>query len=165
MMFDALLVACCGYAFLRGGAPERIAGGSFIVAYLTTLASYSASTVRFYRVEQAVLATDFILLLVLVGLALRADRGWPMVVAGLQLDTVGAHLVRGMDLQVIRVAYALMLAIWSYPMLLVLAVGTFRHQRRLKEQGYDLAWTIPGGAKHADTCAKTATDFQHGSAG
>ena len=130
-------------------------------ATFATATGYSALSVRFVRTESAVLATDAALLVILVGVALSAARGWPMVLAGLQLDTVGAHLVRMQDLGMSRVAYALMLAIWSYPMLILLAVGTFRHQRRLKDQGYDLAWTVPRRPEPAGAPAKTASDIQH----
>lgn len=141
LLFDALLLATCAYALWRGGAPERIAAGAMVVAYLGTLASYGPLASRFAQVETGVLIVDTVLLIVLVTVALKADRAWPMALAALQLDSVGVHLTRVLDLQMIRVTYALMLAMWSYPMLLLLAVGTWRHCRRSGRGGGDLAWS------------------------
>ncbi len=142
IVFDALLVSACGYALWRGGSPERIVGGSLILAYVATLVSYSALANRFFGVERGVFAVDVVLLAVLIAVAIRADRAWPLVVAALQLDTVGAHVVKTFDVGMIRVTYALLIAIWSYPMLLALGFGTFRHQLRLRRDGYDLSWCM-----------------------
>lgn len=142
ILFNALLLVCCGYALARGGAPERIVGGSLLAAYAATVLSYAELSVRFDEVEITVLSVDAILLSVLVAVALCADRFWPLMVAGLHLTTVGAHLLKYFDINMIRVTYALMIAVWSYPMLILLAIGTWRHRRRLSTHGYDLAWTI-----------------------
>lgn len=157
LLFGGLLAACCLYALWRGGAPERVVGMSLLAATFGTAMGYSALPVRFLQAENMVLVIDILLLSVLVGVALRADRGWPLALAGLQLDTVGAHLVRMQDLGMSRVAYALMLAIWSYPMLVLLAIGTARHQRRLKDLGHDLAWMVPRQAERFGPSGETAT--------
>lgn len=151
MLFNALLVLSCGYALWRGGPPERVVGGSLALAAVSTILSYSPLAVRFRAVETGLLATDLILLAVLVGVALRADRGWPLALTALQLDTVGAHLVKAIDGKVIEVTYALMLSAWSYPMLVLLALGTWRHRRRCVRHGHDRAWSAS--AIEADTPA------------
>lgn len=143
IIFDALLLGSCAYALLRGGAPERIVAGSLLAAYAATLLAYSELPTRFDRVEMAVLLVDAVLLCVLVAVALRADRAWPLLVAGLHLTTIGAHLIKFFDVNMIRVTYAVMIAAWSYPMLVLLAVGTWRHRRRLRFRGYDYPWTLP----------------------
>lgn len=142
IIFTVLLIGSCGYALWRGGAPERIVGGALLAAFVATLATYSELAGRFDSVELGVLIVDAVLLAVLVAVALRADRGWPFLLAGLHLCSVGAHLLKFLDVNMIRVTYALMIAIWSYPMLIALAVGTHRHRLRLQRQGYDLAWSI-----------------------
>lgn len=144
LLFTALLVGCCGYALWRGGAPERIIGAALALAFVATVLSYSELPVRFVGVETGILIVDFILLTVLVAVALRADRGWPLLLAGLHLSSVGAHLLKYLDVNMIRVTYAIMIGGWSYPMLIALAIGTRRHQLRLRRQGYDLAWSIRG---------------------
>jgi len=141
LFFDGLLFSCCCYALVRGGPPERIVGGSLLAAYAATLVSYSDLALRFYHVEYDTFAIDIALFFVLVAVALRADRGWPLLLAGLQLDAVGAHVLKLFDVQMIRVTYALMMAIWSYPMIVALGIGTWRHRRRFKTRDFDRAWS------------------------
>jgi len=148
MLFTALLIGCCGYALWRGGAPERIVGAALAAAYVATVLTYSSLPQRFVAVEIGTLAVDLTLLVVLVAVAVCADRFWPFIVGGLHLSSVGAHLLKYLDVNMIRVTYALMIAMWSYPMLIALAIGTRRHQLRLKRQGYDLAWTVRDGHEH-----------------
>ncbi len=143
LLFNALLALSCGYALWRGGLPERIVSGALVLAALATTVSYSPVAVRFRAVELGLLATDLMLLAILVVVALRADRAWPLALAALQLDTVGAHLAKAIDGEVIEVTYALMISVWSYPMLILLAIGTWRHRRRLARHGYDLGWCAP----------------------
>jgi len=66
-----------------------------------------------------------------VTVALRSKRFWPLWVAGLQLTTSLGHILKGIDPDLLPRAYGAALQFWSYPILLILAVGTFRTQRRL----------------------------------
>lgn len=145
--FSALLFLSSGYAIWRGGAPERIVGWAMILAYVATLFSHSAFAGRFTHVEIGVLIVDTALFVVLMIVVLRADRGWPFLVAGLHIATLGAHAVRLLKPEIIQVTYAVMLSMWSYPMVIALAVGTHRHQQRLRAFGYDLDWSLPLPAK------------------
>lgn len=140
--FATLLLISSGYAMWRGGAPERAVGASMLAAYVATLFSHSEFAVRFTDVEFGVLTIDIILMVVLMAIALKADRGWPMLLAGLHLTTVGAHAVRIIEPAMIEVTYAVMLSMWSYPMVVALAVGTWRHRRRLMAVGYDRDWSM-----------------------
>jgi hypothetical protein len=141
LAFWALLIGACGYALWRGGAPERIVGASLLAAAAASVVTLTELRSRFFELEVGVLVVDVVLLAVLVAVALRADRFWPLVLAGFQLNTVGAHLFKLFHVDMIRITYALMIAIWSYPMLVTLAVGTWRHRLRVEAQGYDLAWS------------------------
>ncbi|MBW8910321.1 MAG: hypothetical protein JF564_00090 [Sphingomonas sp.] len=141
-LFNMMLAISCGYALKLGGPPERIVGGSLLIAALATALSFSPIASRFLNVEIGVLLTDLVLLVTLVVVAIHADRGWTLVLAGLQLDTVGAHFVKAINPQLLTVTYALMIAGWSYPMVILLAIGTHRHRRRLRARGYDPSWRL-----------------------
>lgn len=142
LVFNLLLLGSCGYAILRGGAPERITGWLLIGAtILTPLAARGLST-RYMQAELGIFVVDMVLLVALVIIALKADRFWPMVLAAMQLDTTAVHILKLFDEDLIRITYALMIAAWSYPMLLVLAIATVRHRRRLAQFGEDRAWSL-----------------------
>ena len=84
-----------------------------------------------------------VLIVALIVVALKADRLWPMALAALHLDATAVHILKLFDSEVIQVTYAVMIVMWSYPMLLILAIGTLRHRRRLARFGEDRAWRQP----------------------
>lgn len=141
ILFNVLLLATCGYAIMRGGTPEKLTGWLLIAAAgLTFVTGWRPA--MFQQVEITMFLIDLTLLAGLVVIALKADRLWPMVLAAFQLDSAAIHILKLVDADMISITYALMVAIWSYPMLLILAIGTLRHQRRLAQFGEDRAWSL-----------------------
>jgi hypothetical protein len=141
VVFNALLLVCCGYAFLRGGAPERIGAGIYLFGTALTVAAAWESSNRFGSLEVGILVVDIAALAAFVVLALRANRFWPLWVAALQLLATAGHLAKLLEPNMIRWAYAFLLGAGSYPTLLLFALGTFRHQQRLKKFGVDRSWS------------------------
>ena len=140
LVFSSLLSLVALFAVLRGGAPERIVGVALLLAFAATVGLQQPFATRFLSIEWGVFAADAILLVVLVGVALYADRFWPLWLAAFQtLGTLG-HLVRGLDHGIAPVAYAILLASWSYPMILLLAIGTARHINR-RRRGRARDWS------------------------
>ena len=68
--------------------------------------------------------------------ALQSDRFWPLWIAGLQLTTILGHIVRAVDSGLFPRAYGAALMFWGYPIVLILAVGTWRSHRRLRHAGF-----------------------------
>jgi hypothetical protein len=136
-----LLIAGCGYAFIRGGAPERI--GMAIIAGNAVLTFFlvSAPPIRFRGVEVGVFSVDVLAFFSFVALALRANRFWPIWVSALLGLGVLGSLAMMLHPRVIPWAYAVVLSIWSYPILLLVAIGVHRHRRRLIRNGADPSWT------------------------
>jgi len=141
MVFNALLFSSCGYALWRGAAPERAAAAIMLAATVATVVAFRAGPTRFSSVEAGVLAVDVATLLAFVALALRAQRYWPMWIAALQVDAVVTHLAILVAPRAMPWAYAVLIAGWSYPSVLLLAAGTLRHRQRLSRYGDDPAWS------------------------
>jgi hypothetical protein len=142
-IFLILLIGTCAYALWRGGAPERIAAAAMLAACVGSAIVRSDVELRFTQIETGLFLIDILLLAILFAVALKADRGWPMLVTALHLATVGAHAVKLVDPGMIRVTYVVMIAFWSWPMVLALAIGTWRHRSRLTARGHDLDWSLP----------------------
>lgn len=142
-VFVALLLLCCGYALWRGGGPERFAASAMLSATAVSALVRASIDQRFIEMEAGLLFVDGLLLVILIAIAFRADRGWPLLVAGLHLVTVGAHVIKIVKPDMIRVTYAVMITFWSYPVLIALAAGTCRHRQRLRHHGFDRDWSIP----------------------
>ena len=140
-VFLALLIASCVYAFTKGGAPERIGMAVYAAGSVLTYVAVSAPPIRFQGVEVGVFIIDVCVLTSFILLALRANRFWPIWVSALQGLGVLGSLAMLLHPRVIPWAYAVVLSIWSYPILLLMAVGTHLHQRRLTRSGVDPSWT------------------------
>jgi hypothetical protein len=141
LVYDTLAIACWLYAMLRGGAPEKIGATIVLVGSGLTFAAVSAPAVRFGSVEIGIFLVDAAALIGFLVLALRAERLWPLWVAALQTIGTAGHAVKLVDPTVIRWAYAFVLAFWSYPMLALIVVGTWNHQKRLARNGVDKSWS------------------------
>jgi hypothetical protein len=140
-VFTALMLVCCAYAFVGGGAPERIGAAIFLIGSVLTYVTLELSPVDFRGVEIGVFIIDVVVFAAFVLLALRANRYWPLWMSALLGLGVVAHLAMLVHPRVIPWAYAVVLSIWSYPILLLMAAGTFAHRRRLRENGADPSWT------------------------
>ncbi|MGZ2412724.1 hypothetical protein ACUXST_002153 [Sphingomonas sp. F9_3S_D5_B_2] len=128
--FRALLVLSCGYALWRGRGDERVVAAVCLGATLASRAAFSPLSVRYTGVEMGLLLVDLAVLASFVAVALRSTRFWPLWVAGLQLTSTMAHVLKAIDVRLIPLAYGAAIAFWSYPILIILAVGTWRAHRR-----------------------------------
>jgi hypothetical protein len=127
-VYYALLFFVSIYAFLRGSADERIAAATCILATFATNLVYSPRG-SYVDVGIGVLLVDIGALSAFTVIALRSDRFWPLWVAGLQLTTVVAHVLKSMQLDLMPQAYAAAARFWVYPIFLLIVVGTFRGAR------------------------------------
>ena len=140
--FTALLFVCCLYAFVAGGGPERAGAAAYGVACIASHLAFSAP-LRFRSVETGVFIVDVLVFAAFVILALRANRFWPIWVSALLGLGVLAHLARWTGPSAVPWAYQFIMSIWSYPILAIIAIGTFNHRRRLARLGVDPSWTSP----------------------
>ncbi len=132
--FLALLLLTCGYALWRGRSDERIVASICLLATIATRFAISPLSGRYSGLEHGLLIIDLLMLAAFVAIALRSQRFWPLWVAGLQLTNSMAHLMKAIELDLLPVAYRAAAVFWSYPILLILAIGTWRGQRELRHQ-------------------------------
>lgn len=134
LIYNFLLFGACGYAFFRGKTDARIVATGFFLGSFATLALRSQLGGGYGRLEVGVFAVDVIDLAVFTYAALISDRFWPLWVSGLQLTTSFAHVFKLVDPHLVPIAYAAALRFWGYPILIILAIGTWRqHRRKLRE--------------------------------
>jgi hypothetical protein len=134
-VYHLLLVAVAAYAFLRGRSDERMAAAICIIATIATRLVLSPVTSRYSGIEFGVFIVDLLTLAGFVAIALRTDRFWPLWVAGVQLTTLVAHMLKAIKIDLLPHAYAAAGRFWVYPIFLIIVVGTWRsHQRRLDER-------------------------------
>lgn len=138
LFFYFCLLACCTYALWRGGAAERIGAGIFIAGFiLTGVASWRPN---FRSIDVGIFTVDTLMMVAFLILATRSTRYWPIWMAALQAVQVAGHFSRLADQAMIPWVYAVAQALWSYPMMALLILATWRHHRRLKAFGTDSSW-------------------------
>lgn len=128
----ALLLFVAVYAFRKGGGPERHVAlilTGMLVAVIVRAAIVGGWS-QFDGVPWFKIALDVIALALILAIALRADRWWPLCVASVQLLSVLAHLLRIVDADLPPLAYAIMER-WPYMIAIVITgLGTYLHHRR-----------------------------------
>jgi hypothetical protein len=130
--FRVLLVLVALYALLRGKRDERHVGIILVVGVLATELALPPVRERFATIETNVMVVDVVVFAGFLWVALRSDRFWPLWIAGLQLTAILGHLLKAVDAGLFARAYGAALYFWAYPMLLILAVGTWRSRRRAR---------------------------------
>lgn len=134
VIYHLLLFGACGYALFRGNTDARIVGAVFLIGNFVTYALRSPFAQSYSSVESGIFAVDVVAFLAFTYAALISDRFWPLWVSGLQLTTNLGHVMKAVDLHLLPLAYAAALRFWGYPILIILAVGVWRSQRRAKRE-------------------------------
>lgn len=129
-LYFLLLTGVAAYAMSRGRQDERIAALTCVVASVASLALLVTRPAYYSSFELGVALIDLAALATFVWLALRSDRFWPLWVAGLQLTSSLGHILKFVQPDLMPMVYAASLASWSYVILLIIALGTWRGRRR-----------------------------------
>jgi hypothetical protein len=133
--FWLLLLVSCGYALWRGRKYEQLSAAICIVASVSSVMLHHAERIGYHGLQVSDLVVDTLVLLAFIVIALRSDRFWPLWVAGLQLTISISHVLKAMQPDLYPMAYAAAERFWSYPTLVIIAVGAWRqHQRRMRER-------------------------------
>ncbi len=140
-LFLVLLMAVCAYSAIKGGQPERRAVAIFIIGIALTILAPSSSAHRFTHPEVGILIVDLAILAAFLLLALNAERYWTIWICSMQVIQVLSHIPMMLIPSLLPQAYYVIVAFWVYPMLIVLTIGTYRHQQRLRQYGVDRSWS------------------------
>lgn len=111
-------MAVCAIAVRRGGPHERLAAGGLLAGWALTMVVYRS---QFSQTEWGILLVDAALLTLLVWVALRSERFWPLFAAGFHLLAIVTHVANIVDQGVGAWAYLTAEIIWGY--LLAFAIG------------------------------------------
>lgn len=134
-LFIVLLISMCGFALFKGGRDERLVALTCVVGTIATHFVLSPLRDRYAAVESGVVVVDVVVLACFIVVALISDRFWPLWVAGLQLTTVAGHFFKAWQTDASPIVYGATLQFWSYPILVILGIGTWRRARRVMFEG------------------------------
>jgi hypothetical protein len=129
-ILPALLIA----AWRWGGGPEKTAATMYTTAAVASILVLPGGARPFVNVAWAMLAVDFALAAGLIWLALTADRFWPMPSAAFQALSCLGHIEKILEPTSLSLGYQLLAQASTYPTLLLLGAGIWRHQRRSRQE-------------------------------
>jgi hypothetical protein len=118
-----LTVLVVAFAFLKGDEPERIAGGAYVLGWFASLLIQGDGTGG--GTQWGMMAIDTIMLVVLVALAWKSRRAWPVWASALQSLVVMSHVLTLIDIRPPQAAFVAVINLASTGILLVIAIGTF----------------------------------------
>ncbi|CAN7473419.1 hypothetical protein LJR225_003250 [Phenylobacterium sp. LjRoot225] len=116
----------CGAALWKGDLEERLAAAGFLTSLAVTVLLRDNS---WPHIQRAIFIADTLLFALLLVIALRTPKFWPMAAAGFQLLAIMTHLAKVMDAGLQQWAYMTAGVIWTYLQLGAVAVGTWNAQR------------------------------------
>lgn len=128
-----------------GGGPERWLMGIFLATMVLPIYVvwfFGDTVFEIGPYAPIVFLIDVLAAGLFTGVALRANRNYPLWIAGFQFVALGAHLVKWMVDSVSPLAFAILVIGPSYCQLLVLLGGFVRHVLRQRRFGPYRAWRI-----------------------
>ncbi|MFM7350540.1 MAG: hypothetical protein ACKO01_13815 [Erythrobacter sp.] len=126
-----------------GGAPERWVIAIFLATMVVPIYPLRWLGVQYLEIGSGAALGFFLDLLaaaLFVGVALQANRNYPLWIAGFQLVAVGAHLVRSLIDGINPFALAVLVIGPSYCQLLLIFGGFLRHRARERRFGAYREW-------------------------
>ncbi len=106
------MVVVCITALVRGGWEEKVMGAIYLAACMASLA---VERRPWTGPQGAVIAIDGLVLIAALAVVVASHKLWPIVAAGFQVLTVGAHLAfLAADGRLGAPGYLTVLALWSY---------------------------------------------------
>lgn len=124
-----VVIAITLFAFIKGEREEWFVMAILILGTLLTRVANDLTSGLYDHMEWGVVLVDCLTLAALTTVALFTRRFWPLWVAGFQLASSSAHLLRLLHTGLPPYIYAVAERFWIYPMLIAVLVGTFRAQR------------------------------------
>jgi hypothetical protein len=120
LLYAAVLLAACGFAFVCGSRDERLGAASFLVASIAS----SSPAHNYAHVELVILGVDLVLAALLLYLLFRSKAYWPIWATAFHLVTVVTHFCTWVQPDILPIAYATFGIAWAYPVLFSLMWGT-----------------------------------------
>ena len=115
-------MAVCGVAAWRGRYEERLTAGVILADWALTVFVYNAKS---SDTQWGVLLVDTAQFAVLLWIAMRSSRFWPLPVAAFALLQLVTHMAHALDATVTGWAYNTAELIWSYLLLFTAGYGAW----------------------------------------
>lgn len=153
-----IVLALAIVAFWRGAGPER-SSGAILLAMVLAVWVYQLSkppedareVLGYGSIHPYFMIVDVAAFGLFAGTALKANRFYPIMLAGFQLVSLMTHMASGVLKAEYPFAYALFNILPFYCMIAAFAVGLFAHLRRTRRLGPYPSWRGSSDHSHPPT--------------
>lgn len=131
-IYPVLLIACVIFIFWKGRFEERIIGATIVGGSIATGLIYIFLSKTWLHLSIPLLANELIATAIILTVAYRSKRFWPLPVAAFQMIGLLSQVVNlfGKNLQ--SYAVGVTQGIWAYLELIILVFATIHGLRRPK---------------------------------
>lgn len=129
-IFPALLVAASVYVLWFGGGEERLVLAILLAAYLATFLFYRMGTPDWLKPQFGIMLSDSLAAVLLLIIALRSKRFWPLPIVAFQILPVLTQLATAFGENLVSYGLGVAQGAWSYLQLIILVFATTRSRRR-----------------------------------
>ena len=126
LLYASVLLAVSGFAFVRGGRPERVGAALNLSAAFASGLARASSIASWAPAETIILLIDLSITAGFFWLAISTTRFWPVWAFGFALANLFCSLAGGLMPGIVLFAYSSGLVLYAYLALGALAIGTFR---------------------------------------
>jgi hypothetical protein len=124
--FLALLVGCVIFVLLQGQRDERMMISGLVIAGVLTGFINKWLSVPFNTFSPLMLGNEAWLLLLVVIIAYRSNRFWPLPVASLELAAFLSLLAPLFGRNLVSYGMGVAQGLWAYPQLIILVLAVIR---------------------------------------
>ncbi|MEP7350254.1 MAG: hypothetical protein ABI668_09940 [Sphingorhabdus sp.] len=127
-----LLVSSVGFVFWKGRFDERLAAGALTAGSILTSLLYAQSAQNWLTPNTALLINEAAVTVVILYIAYRSNRFWPLPVAAFQITALLTPAAAMLGENLASYALGVTQGLWAYPQLLILVIATIRGQNASK---------------------------------
>ena len=130
-IFWALVLSVSAYVFRFGGREERLVTSILVAAYFATFVFSRLGSLDWLKPQFSILLSDSLASALLLIIALRSKRFWPLPIVAFQILPVLTQLVTPFGENLVSYGLGVAQGAWSYLQLIILVVATNRSRKRM----------------------------------
>jgi hypothetical protein len=131
-IFWALVLSVSAYVLRYGGKEERVVTMILVAAYFMTFLISRLGPLDWLKPQRSVMVSDSVAAFLLLLIALRSKRFWPLPIVAFQILPVLTMLVSDFGENLVSYGLGVAQGAWSYLQLLVLVIATNRSRKRMR---------------------------------
>ena len=127
-----LLVSSLCFVFWKGRSEERLVAVALTIGSIVTYSLYVRAGKDWLNLDLALLLNEALVTAVILYIAYRSKRFWPLPVAAFQITALLTPIAALMGENLASYALGVTQGLWAYPQLLILIIATIRGQLAIK---------------------------------